>query len=161
MGASPRQRTGRMQQQAQHPYVRDNPIATAQRARAKRRWPLYIAAYVAVGSLAAICKTALQPPIADKGANTLLVIAHPDDETMFFSPAIATIAAFQASIFVLCLSTGKDLWHARGWFSRLAVATKPSRTGPRQLLRTCGSLRQLTWHGVARRQCVRGGQQAV
>lgn len=36
----------------------------------------------------------------------LLVIAHPDDETMFFSPSIVTMVERGVEVFVLCLSTG-------------------------------------------------------
>jgi N-acetylglucosaminylphosphatidylinositol deacetylase len=35
-----------------------------------------------------------------------LVVAHPDDEAMFFTPTIASLRAQQCAIFVLCLSTG-------------------------------------------------------
>jgi len=36
----------------------------------------------------------------------LLVIAHPDDETMFFTPLLETIIRNKAKISILCLSTG-------------------------------------------------------
>jgi LmbE family N-acetylglucosaminyl deacetylase len=37
---------------------------------------------------------------------TLLVIAHPDDESMFFVPTIDGLVASNREVFVLCLSTG-------------------------------------------------------
>lgn len=36
----------------------------------------------------------------------LLVIAHPDDESMFFVPCINTIHIHDGRIFILCLSNG-------------------------------------------------------
>jgi N-acetylglucosaminylphosphatidylinositol deacetylase len=36
----------------------------------------------------------------------LLVLAHPDDESMFFTPAITHIMSAGASVHLLCLSTG-------------------------------------------------------
>mmetsp|Transcript_19063 Transcript_19063/g.53353 ORF Transcript_19063/g.53353 Transcript_19063/m.53353 type:complete len:272 (+) Transcript_19063:100-915(+) len=36
----------------------------------------------------------------------LLVIAHPDDESMFFAPTVLSLRAAQVPIFILCLSTG-------------------------------------------------------
>ncbi|KHN77935.1 N-acetylglucosaminyl-phosphatidylinositol de-N-acetylase [Toxocara canis] len=39
-------------------------------------------------------------------SRTLFVIAHPDDETMFFAPTIHGVRASGAAIYLLCLSTG-------------------------------------------------------
>ncbi|GAC95597.1 glycan biosynthesis protein [Pseudozyma hubeiensis SY62] len=39
-------------------------------------------------------------------SSALLVTAHPDDEAMFFAPAVQALAAAGTSIFALCLSTG-------------------------------------------------------
>ncbi len=36
----------------------------------------------------------------------LLVIAHPDDEAMFFTPTIKEIQSQGRDLFILCLSTG-------------------------------------------------------
>lgn len=36
----------------------------------------------------------------------LLVIAHPDDESMFFIPTLLYLAKLQEKIHLLCLSTG-------------------------------------------------------
>ena len=45
-------------------------------------------------------------PIADDTAAVLLVTAHPDDECMFFTPAILGLQAAGVAVHVLCLSTG-------------------------------------------------------
>jgi hypothetical protein len=42
----------------------------------------------------------------------LLVIAHPDDETMFFTPAIVDMQRRGCELFLLCCSTG-------GWANNL------------------------------------------
>lgn len=36
-----------------------------------------------------------------------VVIAHPDDESMFFAPALTTLQRRGERAFVLCLSTGE------------------------------------------------------
>ena len=36
----------------------------------------------------------------------LLVIAHPDDESMFFAPTVLGLRAQRIPVFILCLSTG-------------------------------------------------------
>lgn len=41
-----------------------------------------------------------------KGRNVLLVIAHPDDESMFFSPTLLFLASQKHNLHVLCFSTG-------------------------------------------------------
>uniref|UniRef100_A0A7N0ZS98 N-acetylglucosaminylphosphatidylinositol deacetylase n=1 Tax=Kalanchoe fedtschenkoi TaxID=63787 RepID=A0A7N0ZS98_KALFE len=38
--------------------------------------------------------------------NILLVIAHPDDESMFFSPTISYLTSNGHNLYVLCISTG-------------------------------------------------------
>lgn len=43
---------------------------------------------------------------ADKSRRVLLVIAHPDDEVMFFTPVLLTLLASSVPISVLCLSNG-------------------------------------------------------
>ena len=40
------------------------------------------------------------------GARALLVIAHPDDECMFFTPTIDQLKRSGCKVFVLCLSNG-------------------------------------------------------
>ncbi|XP_048413301.1 N-acetylglucosaminyl-phosphatidylinositol de-N-acetylase isoform X3 [Stegostoma tigrinum] len=50
-----------------------------------------------------------QPPISVKeeaGAAALLVTAHPDDECMFFAPALLWLTGRRLSVHLLCLSTG-------------------------------------------------------
>lgn len=48
------------------------------------------------------CKTGGEPLRAG------LVIAHPDDETMFFAPALTAVLRLpNAEMYVLCLSTGE------------------------------------------------------
>lgn len=39
-------------------------------------------------------------------STTLLIVAHPDDETMFFGPTIINILANNNSLIILCLSNG-------------------------------------------------------
>lgn len=40
------------------------------------------------------------------GIRALVVTAHPDDECMFFAPAIIQLVALNASVHLLCLSQG-------------------------------------------------------
>jgi len=40
-----------------------------------------------------------------KGKNILYIIAHPDDEAMFFQPSIVTLRD-KNKLFLLCLSNG-------------------------------------------------------
>lgn len=47
-----------------------------------------------------------QPHRAIGGGGTLLVIAHPDDECMFFVPTIRALSLRAPTLRVLCLSTG-------------------------------------------------------
>ena len=44
-------------------------------------------------------------PLASK-SRILLLIAHPDDETMFFSPTIRALTHAGHRVFVLCVSNG-------------------------------------------------------
>ncbi|KAE9411817.1 hypothetical protein Angca_003820, partial [Angiostrongylus cantonensis] len=39
-------------------------------------------------------------------SKVLLVIAHPDDETMFFAPALRALTASGHRVFILCVSNG-------------------------------------------------------
>lgn len=44
---------------------------------------------------------------ANDETRALLVTAHPDDECMFFAPTILKLVESQASVYLLCLSTGR------------------------------------------------------
>ena len=44
--------------------------------------------------------------IAKPGSNVLLVIAHPDDEAMFFSPLLIALKENLCNVSMLCMSTG-------------------------------------------------------
>lgn len=44
--------------------------------------------------------------ISNFGSRTLLVVAHPDDETMFFGPTILNLMKNNKSLSILCLSNG-------------------------------------------------------
>ena len=53
---------------------------------------------------------AAECPLPVSAAHTvLLVTAHPDDETLFFLPALQGLQAAGARIAMLCLSTGDSL----------------------------------------------------
>ena len=43
-----------------------------------------------------------------KGSSVLLVIAHPDDEAMFFGPTLTAMEELKISVQVLCLSNGNS-----------------------------------------------------
>jgi N-acetylglucosaminylphosphatidylinositol deacetylase len=45
-------------------------------------------------------------PLVHAPASVLLVIAHPDDESMFFAPSLLSLVHSSARVFVLCLSNG-------------------------------------------------------
>ncbi len=48
---------------------------------------------------------AVEVPINHPG-RVLLVTAHPDDETVFFGPAITALHARGSEVYLLCLTTG-------------------------------------------------------
>ncbi|KAJ3136415.1 hypothetical protein HDU90_003122 [Geranomyces variabilis] len=55
----------------------------------------------------ALVPAALRPPLKQYNRlSVLLVIAHPDDECMFFAPTILQLVAAGAEVGVLCLSQG-------------------------------------------------------
>lgn len=49
-----------------------------------------------------------------RGSRTLLVIAHPDDEAMFFAPTLLGVARLRHQVFLLCFSAGRRLPAGRG-----------------------------------------------
>lgn len=55
-------------------------------------------------------------PLRHEGTTStrvLLVIAHPDDESMFFTPAIADLQRRGCELFLLCCSTGACMCSAQ------------------------------------------------
>ena len=50
--------------------------------------------------------------IMHRAARLLLVVAHPDDESMFFAPLLTAAARSGTNVFVLCLSNGTHRMHA-------------------------------------------------
>lgn len=52
-------------------------------------------------------KTAFEKPIKN-ARRVLIVTAHPDDECMFFGPTIFKLTKAGCSIYLLCLSNGKN-----------------------------------------------------
>ncbi|XP_066120458.1 N-acetylglucosaminyl-phosphatidylinositol de-N-acetylase isoform X3 [Saccopteryx bilineata] len=60
------------------------------------------------------------------GSRTLLVIAHPDDEAMFFAPTLLGLARRRHRVFLLCFSAGN--YYNQG------------ETRKKELVRSCGVL---------------------
>jgi N-acetylglucosaminylphosphatidylinositol deacetylase len=50
----------------------------------------------------------------------LLVIAHPDDESMFFAPTLHVLLNHGAAVRILCLSNGELRCHCGRWLSMAA-----------------------------------------
>ncbi|KAL3624107.1 hypothetical protein CASFOL_032923 [Castilleja foliolosa] len=77
-------------------------------------WVAIILSFLAVLCFASLCKTLHLSSSAMKAAflnsqkrkNVLLVIAHPDDESMFFTPVINYLIKTGHNLHVLCVSTG-------------------------------------------------------
>jgi N-acetylglucosaminylphosphatidylinositol deacetylase len=69
----------------------------------------------------AACCCARWPARARRAA--LLVIAHPDDEAMFFAPTLRALAASGASVRILCLSDGSPSGGCRAGELRRSAAT--------------------------------------
>jgi hypothetical protein len=60
----------------------------------------------------------LKAPIiqdVSKLTSVLIVIAHPDDECMFFSPTIIQLVKQHIPVFILCLSSGMYLFVMGAW----------------------------------------------
>ncbi|KAM7068642.1 N-acetylglucosaminyl-phosphatidylinositol de-N-acetylase isoform 2-T2 [Molossus nigricans] len=51
-------------------------------------------------------KSQVQPGLLGRGSRTLLVIAHPDDEAMFFAPTLLGLGRLRHLVFLLCFSAG-------------------------------------------------------
>ncbi|XP_036052402.1 N-acetylglucosaminyl-phosphatidylinositol de-N-acetylase isoform X2 [Onychomys torridus] len=47
-----------------------------------------------------------QAGLPGAGSRALVVIAHPDDEAMFFAPTVLGLARLEQRVFLLCFSTG-------------------------------------------------------
>ena len=80
--------------------------------------PILVAVSVVVAAVATLicssgsCYTALTPGRAlgpCSSGKTLLVIAHPDDECMFFGPTVQRLQEDGRCLHLLCLSTGGTL----------------------------------------------------
>ncbi|XP_063368968.1 N-acetylglucosaminyl-phosphatidylinositol de-N-acetylase [Cydia amplana] len=94
-----------------------------------RSFALYISLWV-LGYLLVCCvvyrRYARRLPTRSRGAlrakRVLIVVAHPDDECMFFGPTIFRLCEQDADVYLLCLSNGnsegkgnirsKELWQA-------------------------------------------------
>ncbi|ERE67760.1 N-acetylglucosaminyl-phosphatidylinositolde-N-acetylase-like protein [Cricetulus griseus] len=51
-------------------------------------------------------KSPEQAGLLGAGSRALLVIAHPDDEAMFFAPTVLGLARLELRVFLLCFSAG-------------------------------------------------------
>lgn len=49
-----------------------------------------------------------QAGLPGAGSRALLVIAHPDDEAMFFAPTVLGLARLGLRVFLLCFSAGRS-----------------------------------------------------
>lgn len=63
----------------------------------------FLSAYLVLQNLSS---NSSQNVISHFGNRTLLVVAHPDDETMFFGPTILSLMKNNKSLTILCLSNG-------------------------------------------------------
>ncbi|GAA0145982.1 deacetylase [Lithospermum erythrorhizon] len=74
-----------------------------------------VAVSLAVLWVASLYKILFRPLSSSKGTflndgrvrNILLVIAHPDDESMFFTPTIIYLTSRGHNVHILCISTGE------------------------------------------------------
>lgn len=58
-------------------------------------------------------KSQEQAGLSGGESRTLLVIAHPDDEAMFFAPTLLGLARLRHRVFLLCFSAGRRLQEGR------------------------------------------------
>ncbi|XP_037057258.1 N-acetylglucosaminyl-phosphatidylinositol de-N-acetylase isoform X2 [Peromyscus leucopus] len=62
--------------------------------------------FLRVRDLAERMRSPEQAGLPGAGSRALLVIAHPDDEAMFFAPTVLGLARLEQPVFLLCFSTG-------------------------------------------------------
>ncbi|XP_076398706.1 N-acetylglucosaminyl-phosphatidylinositol de-N-acetylase isoform X3 [Peromyscus maniculatus bairdii] len=62
--------------------------------------------FLRVRDLAERMRSPEQAGLPGAGSRALLVIAHPDDEAMFFAPTVLGLARLEQRVFLLCFSTG-------------------------------------------------------
>lgn len=67
---------------------------------------LLTSALVLGASLPVAGLLALDSPIEQPG-RVLIVIAHPDDETIFFSPTISALRSAGQEVYLLCFTNGE------------------------------------------------------
>lgn len=61
-----------------------------------------------------------QAGLPGAGSRALVVIAHPDDEAMFFAPTMLGLARLEQQVSLLCFSSGRRLLEGR-WVRELTV----------------------------------------
>ncbi len=65
-----------------------------------------VAGVVALAAVVIWAGQYLQRPLQPDPKRLLLVIAHPDDESMFFAPTLLALRRQGVEVFVACLSNG-------------------------------------------------------
>jgi hypothetical protein len=105
---------------------------------------------------AAVLLHALLQPHLPQSLKPLLVVAHPDDESMFFAPTVLSFVASGAQVMVLCLSLGMGrlcpLQHVCGAALHLECCPPTVTTGDAAGL---GLIRQQEMRRACRRLGVR------
>lgn len=98
-------------------------------------WLAALGACLLCVCLTLVSASANTAPNLPAHARTLLVIAHPDDEAMFFAPTVLRLRALGLPVFVLCLSTGAFVSY--GLFHLNQKAGRYSIPPPMLALRQC------------------------
>lgn len=62
--------------------------------------------FAAYSVLQYLIKQSSENVVANFGNRTLLIVAHPDDETMFFGPTVLNLLNNNKSLLILCLTNG-------------------------------------------------------